>query len=258
MKFGICFSAQEALESEMFGADYLELSAWSVNNLTDEEFACLKGRIERGEIRTYSCNGLVDPDCRLTGEGVDFNAIREYCERVFERLAQLGITMLVFGSSKAKRVPEGFPFEKAWEQLKQVGEIFSDCAAKHGQTIAIEPLSYTEVNIINTLGDAAEYSRLVNKENYKILADFYHVDNNKEDFATFETHKDLLVHTHIATAGTRCMPQDEKDWEFFAKCIGTLKKIGYQGNISFEGKRNEGNAGVAEMIARMRQIYAEV
>ena len=258
MKFGICFSAQEALESEMFGADYLELNALSVNNLTDEEFACLKGRIERGEIRTYSCNGLVDPDCRLTGEGVDFDAIRAYSKRVFNRLAQLGVTMLVFGSSKAKHVPEGFPFEKAWEQLKQVGEIFSDCAAKHGQTIAIEPLSYNEVNIINTLGDAAEYSRLVNKENYKILADFYHVDNNKEDFATFETYKDLLVHTHIATAGTRCMPQDEKDWEFFAKCIGTLKKIGYQGNISFEGKRNEGNAGVAEMIARMRQIYAEV
>ncbi|MBQ9797937.1 MAG: sugar phosphate isomerase/epimerase [Clostridia bacterium] len=258
MKFGICFSAQEALESEMFGADYLELNALSVNNLTDEEFACLKGRIERGEIRTYSCNGLVDPDCRLTGEGVDFDAIRAYSERVFNRLAQLGVTMLVFGSSKAKHVPEGFPFEKAWEQLKQVGEIFSDCAAKHGQTIAIEPLSYNEVNIINTLGDAAEYSRLVNKENYKILADFYHVDNNKEDFATFETYKDLLVHTHIATSGDRCMPQDEKDWEFFAKCIGTLKKIGYQGNISFEGKRNEGNAGVSEMIARMRQIYAEV
>ncbi len=257
MKFGVCFSAQEALEIEMYDADYLELSAWSVNTLTDEEFAQLKGRVERGEIRTYSCNGLVDPDCRLTGENVDFDAISAYCERAFGRLAQLGVTMLVFGSSKAKNVPEGFPFEKAWEQLKRVGEIFSECAAKNGQMIAIEPLSYGEVNIINTLGDAAQYSKLVQKDNFKILADFYHFDHNQEDFATLDTYRDLLAHMHIATAVTRRMPQNEEDWAFFKKCISALKKVGYKGNLSFEGKRNENNEGVKEMIARMRKIYAE-
>ncbi len=89
----------------------------------------------------------------------------------------------MFGSSTAKAVPKDFSAEKAWEQLFEAGGIFSDVAKKHGQTVVVEGLNRSEVNTVNTLSDIYYYIKSVDRENFRMLADFYHIYKNGESIS---------------------------------------------------------------------------
>lgn len=253
MNFGICYNVQKALHQSPAGVDYIKLSGRKIHSFEPELIQQIREAVESGRINTYSGNGLFPADLRLTGPEVNFGAIRDYCDKTFYRLDELGARMLVFGAGKAKHVPEGFPREKAWDQLFELGHIMSAKAKEHGQMIAIEPLSYNEVNIVNTVEDAVCYAKMVNCDNFKVLVDFYHFSNNGEDFASLEKNRDWIVHTHFASAGTRNIPRTEDDWRFFTKCISKLKQIGYTGNMSFEGHSSETD-NLNAIFTKMKEI----
>ena len=257
MKFGVCCTPQVALKHFPHGADYVEFAAADVYRLDQTQFNELRSAVASGEIGTYSANGLIMPSLRLTGPDVDMSAIREYCRVTFSRLEELGIYMLVFGSGKAKHVPEGFPMEQAWEQLFELGEILSDEARLHGQTVVAEPLSYGEVNIVNTVEEAAYYARTLQRDNFKILVDFYHFDNNGEPLSSLFKNQGLLVHTHFASQKTRKTPETETDWQFFADCIRILQSMGYHGAMTFEGLLAEGHT-YDERLPRMKEIARSI
>ena len=252
MKFGICMNYKQAMEEYPFNADYFEIAAWDLKDLGKEEIGEIQSAIKNGKIKTYSANGLFPQDLRLTGD-VKWDLVREYCDMIFYKLAQLDVKTVVFGSGKAKHVPDGFSREKAWEQLYELGNLLSDIAGSHGQTVVVEPLSYKEVNIVNTVEEGAEYCRKVNRDNFKLLVDFYHFDNNAEDWASLEKNKNLLYHAHIASPKKRTLPDGEGDWEFFERSIKTLERIGFEGGLSFEGGRHDGVEYEA-MLTRMKAI----
>jgi len=254
MKIGACINYLKALEEFPSAADFVEIAAMDLRSLEQGTIDELRCAVEEGRFRAYSANGLFPSSLRLTGE-VDTGKVREYCEHIFYRLAQIHVSTVVFGSGKAKHVPDGFPMEKAWDQLFELGAMMSDIAARYGQTVVVEPLSYTEVNIVNTYEDAVKYCRAVNRSNFRALVDFYHFHSNGEDFATIERDKDLLYHTHIATPIHRSRPQTEEEWRFFEKCISFLDRIGYQGGVSFEGGAHE-IAQFNEMLTQMK-AYAQ-
>ena len=253
MKIGACRNYLVSLGEFPEEADFVEVAAWDLYSLEQAKIDELRRAVEEGRFRTYSANGLFPQDLRLTGD-VDWSKVREYCAHILDILAQIGVSTVVFGSGKAKHVPDGFPMEKAWDQLFELGAILSDGAAKYGQTVVVEPLSYAEVNIVNTFEDAVRYCRAVNRDNFKALVDFYHFDNNKEDFATIERNKDFLFHTHIATPVKRSRPETEEEWAFFKKCISFLHGIGYQGALSFEGGAHE-TEQFNQMLRGMKAHY---
>lgn len=250
MKFGLCLSGKKALRGKECGADYTEINGMRVYAMSGEEFSQYKEYVKSGNIITYSCNGLVIPEVRLTGE-VNIGKVKEYSDKLFYLMAELSVTMLVFGSGAAKQVPDGFSMEKAWDQLFEAGAVFSDTAAKYGQTIAVEALRKEEVNIVNTIEDAAFYARTVDRSNFRILADFYHMEQNGEPLSVLEKHADMLVHVHIANP-ERGMT-GEADKEYVQARIGVLKKIGYSGGVSYEGALNEDLSGVKEMLEYYRE-----
>ncbi|MBQ8309990.1 MAG: sugar phosphate isomerase/epimerase [Clostridia bacterium] len=252
MKFGICMNYKQAMEEYPFNADYFEIAVWDLKDFGKEEIGEIRTAIDDGRIKTYSANGLFPQDLRLTGD-VKWDLVREYCDSIFYKLDELDVKTVVFGSGKAKHVPDGFSREKAWEQLYELGDLLSDIAKSHGQTVVVEPLSYNEVNIVNTVEEGAEYCRKVNRDNFKLLVDFYHFDNNGEDWGSLEKNKDLLYHAHIASPKKRTLPDGEDDWDFFARCIKSLKDIGFAGGFSFEGGRHDGVEYEA-MLTRMKAM----
>ena len=196
MKIGLCTSEKELiLLARKVGFDFVEVNA-SGAVMKDEKYAMLlELSRELPDGFMYSCNGLVPGDVRLTGPEADEGKIREYAETSFARLASLGVKMIVFGSSAAKRVPEGFSFDKATEQLVAAMRIFSDEAAKHGQRVCIEPLRYAECNIINTLEDSLELARLTARENVGAHVDYFHLMQNGERLAKLEGAAKKIMHT---------------------------------------------------------------
>ncbi|MBQ9773306.1 MAG: sugar phosphate isomerase/epimerase [Clostridia bacterium] len=256
MKFGICRGLDQSLEDYPHLADYVEISAMSLVDIDPKIYADFKKAVEEGSISTYSCNGLFPADIRLTGD-VDWSVIKNYCDETFYKLAELNIKMLVFGSGKAKHVPDGFDRAKAWDQLYELGARLSDTAKQYGQTVVVEPLRYAEVNIVNTVAEGGDYCRTVNRDNFKLLVDFYHFVNNKEDPETLMQNRDLLAHTHIATVEERTRPTTEAHWSFFEDCLKQLKAIAYKGNLSFEGGFHAGE-DMSAMVARMKEIQSRI
>lgn len=249
MKFGICSTSKLV---KMFGADYSELCAYEVSAMKNDEYSALLASVKNGEIVTYSSNGLLPSDMRITGE-VDKARVREYVDKTLYRLRELGISMVVFGSADAKNVPSGFPMEKAWDQLFEFGGMLTDVAEKNGQTVAVEPLNYTEVNIVNTVKEGAYYVNTVNRSSFRLLVDFYHLSRNNEDLSVVSEYGDLLAHIHIASR-ERGIPESAEDKAYVTACIRKLKEIGYKGRISYEGKTTPQFDGVREMLELYRSV----
>lgn len=256
MQFGFCVYHDELSKRAVYGTDYVELRADRLADASEEEFRAFRRDVEAGLYQTYSCNGLIHRRFRMTGEDADLPGIKEYCKFSFDRLAQLGVKVLVFGSGPAKHVPEGFPFERAWEQLAELGNDMADVAAQYGQTVVVEPLSFNEVNIVNTLDDGAKYCRLVGRDNFKLLCDFYHFTHNGEDWAELGRNADLLYHVHIASR-PRKFAKNKADWQFFRECLLALRAIGYDRNVTFEGGRLT-PAKTRIFGARMHEIWDDL
>ena len=254
MKIGTCITPK--LFTEAFpAADCLELPAREFFTMDDGAFKDFQNRMQG--LTLCACNCLTPSDLRLTGPEVDMQAIESYCAVVFDRMAQLGVPLLVFGAGKSKAVPEGFPREKAWEQLYEIGNLFARMAKQYGQTIAVEPLSYSETNIINTVQEAVDYIRTVNMPNFKFMVDFYHFFNNNDDLAALVKNSADLVHVHFATLETRKIPYTDADFFHMRNCLKFLKAINYNGALNYEGKYAAPEL-TNRMLMTVKQYWSEI
>lgn len=235
MQFGICTQIENLPRFANTGIDFVEINASAVASKTDEAFAEAKAIAERFPGMVRACNGLVPSTLRLTGPDVDFEKIQAYTEKCFGRLAELGVTTVVFGSSAAKQVPDGFSFEKAMEQLVRVVRIFSDVAKQYGQTVVIEPLNTGECNIINTVADSVALMKAVDRENVRAHVDFYHLMQNGETLSELAPLVQYIPHVHIASPVKRIVPTFD-DGAHYGAFLKTLRDNGFDGTLSYEGK----------------------
>ena len=233
MRIGGCVGVNVEI-SKQLKIEYMEVSAMGIGLMSQEDFETLKEKIQSCPVKCEVANGLVAGDIRLTGDNADFKRLKEYAELTFKRLNEIGVKYLVFGSAKAKDVPEGFSREIAFTQIVKAGEIMSDIAKKYDQTVLVEPINPNFANIITSVSEGIELVNAVNKENFKMMVDFYHMLVSSDDFSLVEKYKDLILHVHIASPNL-CVPKSEKDWEFVEKCFSLLKNTGYTGRISYEG-----------------------
>ncbi len=235
MKVGICSEIENLELCIRSGADFIEVSNTAVSRMSESEFEAALEIVSKYPGSVYSCNCLIPSDIRLTGDDVSYDEITEFCEMSFERFSRLGGKVLVFGSAKAKNVPEGFSREKAMEQIIKCTRIFGGIAAKYGQTVVIEPLCYAEANIINLVGESKQLSDLSEMENVKAHVDFYHLMQNGETLTELKKYANHLGHVHIASPVLRTMPtfDDGADYKSF---LDIIKEGNHDQTVSYEGK----------------------
>lgn len=235
MKFGVCCGVEYAELVKRVGFDYFELgfAAWA--QLPEEEFEAGKAKIEELQFYPEAMNGMLPGDFRLTGPEADLAPVKAFLEKGFARAAAVGTKVVVFGSGGARRVPDDFHDQKAvYDQLEEYLLMASDCAEPYGINIAIEPLSFKECNILNTVSEAAYLAARVNRPNVRVLADYFHVAQNREDTESIVGFAHRMEHCHMAHPVTRKImtPDDGADYTPF---FSALKKAGYENRVSFEG-----------------------
>ena len=193
----------------------------------------LAERIETSGIRCEACNNFFPPNLRLTGDKVDMAKIERYLEIALSRAESLGAEVIVFGSGPARSVPEGFPKEKAWEQIVDLLRLISEIVEDSDITIVIEPLRREECNIINNTIEGLETVKEVNRNNVKLLVDFYHLRSEGEDPAIVKKCQGHIRHVHFARFEGRVFPK-EIDEDRYYPIYNSLKEINYQDRISVE------------------------
>jgi sugar phosphate isomerase/epimerase len=257
MQFGICGGPDLALAAREAGFDYWE---WSVPGLLkpledDKAFAeSLKAARATG-LPCPVLNLFLPGAHKVTGPAFDMALLKQFVTVTFARAKEAGVSHIVFGSGGARAVPEGFDQAAATRQIVDFLKMAAPIAAANGVTIALEPLNPKDCNILTSVAEGAAVVREAGHPAVKLLVDSYHMlrsDNRPQDI---ETNGSLFVHTHVATKDNRLMPGAEPC--DLAPFFNALKRGGYNGRMSFEGKCEADPTKLAAGLSAMKKLARE-
>lgn len=235
IKIGVC--TRDGATAATYGFDYIEPAAGEIAAMSDEEFRDYSQEVLTLPIRCRAFNGLIRrPDLKVVGNEVSLSALKDYLEPCLARCKHLGASIAVWGSAGSRNVPEGFSRRRANEQIAEFLRIAGDIGRQHELVIAIEPLRHQESNILNTGNEALEMVRTVKHPNVRMIIDYYHLREENEDPRILETAQREIVHLHFANPHGRLWPHDLAEDDHYAEFFRYLKKTGYSGGISIEGK----------------------
>ncbi|MCL2831967.1 MAG: sugar phosphate isomerase/epimerase [Treponema sp.] len=235
------------------GFDYAELPLAQVMDLPREEFTDLLSVIKTNGIPVEACNNFFPARVRLTGSQASLDTILEYAKAAVDRAAQMGAKIIVLGSSGAKNIPDGYPYDKARGQLREITFLLNQTVKPFGITIALEPLNSKESNFITTAAEALEFAVKPPLENVKMLIDYYHLRMENENPAIVNRAGPYLRHLHIASKEGRLFPK-YGDGENYADFFKRLKEINYNGRISVEGFTKDLEADGAASLDLLKKL----
>jgi sugar phosphate isomerase/epimerase len=235
IQVGVCTS--DSAGAAKYGFDYIEPSAATIAAMSDDEFRDYAAEVLASSIRCEAFNGLIRrADLKVVGDDASLSALKDYLEPCLARCRRLGASVVVWGSAGSRNVPESFSRERAWRQIATFLRMAGDIARHHDLTIAIEPLRHQESNILNTGAEALKMVRAVKHPNVRMIIDYYHLRQENEDPRIVETARREIVHLHFANPHGRVWPRDVREDDHYVAFFQYLKKIGYSGRISIEGK----------------------
>ncbi len=191
---------------------------------------------------------------KVVGPETEPDRIRRYIHRTASALESIGAKIAVLGSGRSRHVPDGWERSRAEEQFVQLLEWIGGQFAGTGITLAIEPLNRKESNIVNSVAEAVMFAQRVNHPSVRVLADFYHMDEEDEPLQTLIDHKDWLAHIHLADTGRLSPGTGSYPYEQFA---AALKAAGYSGMISAECTVHDPASELPASLAFMKRIFGE-
>lgn len=250
-QFGICTGIENAEVVRAAGWNFVEGNVQTVCMGDQDEAAWRaagwEGKFAAATLAMPAANCLVPASLKVTGPEADLEKLRGYMTNVLRRARRLGLKTLVFGSGGARHVPEGWPRNKAWEQVLGFLQMSAPLAAANDVTIMVEHLNRKECNIINTVAEAMEYVKAVGHPNVQCLVDSWHLWLEEEPLSNLEAAMPWIRHVHLADKEGRVAPgQSAGGGSDYRKFFGVLKKAGYDGRISVEAKFEGGLAETAK------------
>jgi sugar phosphate isomerase/epimerase len=261
MQLGLCTAETARIRAAReWGYDYVEIAGRSLVPLEPESsWHPLRRQLEDTGATITHLNSFIPADVRCVGPDVDWARVRAYLESCAARAAEVGVRTFVWGSAPSKRVPVGWPLARAFEQIERAAHLIADALAPHGGTCAIEPLNARETNVIYHLTDGVLLAAAVDRQQLRVLADYYHMALLNEPLEHLAAARDWLVHTHTAGANRHFpRPGDGLDHRAY---LAALRAIGYDGSLSLECSRVPEGADFADEaragVAYYRQLLAE-
>ncbi|MBQ7121441.1 MAG: sugar phosphate isomerase/epimerase [Clostridia bacterium] len=195
MKFGVCAGTdiEKMKLIKEIGYDYAESHCQELASKPYEHLDAMKAT----GLPVAAANCFIG--MRVVGEEKDYAAIDGYLSTLFEKAAYLGIRYLVFGSSGARRIPEGMSLEEGRAEIADfLKNHVAPQAEKYNIPVAIEPLRPQECNAINTIDDGVEIAKKVASPYVKVLADVAHMYCQNEPMDKLITYKDWIIHAHTS------------------------------------------------------------
>ena len=181
VQVGYCAGLKDVSAAKRAGFDYIELSTTEIAALTDADFESAVAAVTDAGLPVPVTNLFLPPTLKVTGPEADPARQMAYVTKAFDRLARLGVRIVVFGSGGARRVPDGYAKDDAFKQLVDFGRRIAPLAQARGLTVAIEPLRREETNIINSAAEGLELVEAVGAPGFQLMIDFFHLARERED-----------------------------------------------------------------------------
>lgn len=251
MKIGCCSAIENAALLQEAGFDYIECTVTSLAaEESDEHFAPILAQYRASPLPTPVLNVFLPGDLKVVGQAVDWLRVEKYVNSALARANQIGAGMIVFGSGRSRSIPDGFDRAEAWSQLVRFLQITADAADANDVVIVIEPLNTKESNVLNSVAEGVQLAQEVNRASIRVLADFYHMDEENEALDHLVQYADWLEHIHVADTDRRAPGTGSYPYAEFAQ---KLHQSGYDGLVSVECRWEDLAAEAAPSARFLRQ-----
>ncbi len=108
----------------------------------------------------------------------------------------------------------------------------SDYAAPKGVMLALEEVTIMQTNFLNTLAESVDFIERVNKPNFRLMMDIFHMNLEEKDiYEAIRKYSPYNIHVHLADNNRRYPGQCGLDFE---KIIQTFHDCGYTGDFTTE------------------------
>jgi sugar phosphate isomerase/epimerase len=237
MQIGLLITDLNQLEdAAAWGYEYAETVPQALGLDDPELRKRALAQIGRAPLPVLSlCGFIPDPQGQglmVVGSEADLGRLRTFVRRVFTLMQEAGIGVIGYGSGGSRWVPEGFPRERALEQVREFLQLCGEEGEAHGVRVALEPYNRDDANLLNEVPEALEVVRQVGHSHAQLMADFFHMQLNGESLAVLEPAGPHLIHAHLAEPG-RGRPQSTSAEH--AAFIQALKRAGYEGLLTQTG-----------------------
>lgn len=254
---GIAAPLDKAVMLKAAGAEFLTESVGNflVPDKDEAEFEKNLAKLAASPLPVLACNGFIRPaNLHCVGPDANHDLILTWAETAFRRMKKANGKFIVFGSAGARKIPDGWPKEKADEQFVALLKKLGPLAEAQNIIVTVEQLRAEECNYINHLGEGAALIRATGHPNIRMLADLYHMASGGDTPADLKAAMDVVVHIEIAEKEGRTVPGVSGD--DFRPYFRVLRETGYKGAVSIEGKWTDANIGPA--FAEMAKQAGEV
>ena len=260
MRFGLCAGNLVVIRQlATWGYDYAEIGGSTVLPFEgDRAFAPVRAQLLECGVPIEALAGFIPGSVPILGPNVDPGQVRGYLETTIARAAEVGVRVINWGSVASRRVPDGWPMSKAWEQIERTAGLIADIAATSGVTIAVESVNPREANILFYLSEAVNLAQTINRPNFRLNVDYYHLYKQNEPPEHFTAAIPFLAHAHTSDDQRGFPALGGWDQRRFLRM---LRAAAYDGRLSFEinGTLTPAFADAAQRsVARMRELQWEL
>ena len=241
------------------GFDFTEFNATGLCQLSDEDFQILVEENKKQPLKLQALNGMFSAAFHLADPSNQWDEIVSYIHKLIDRMAMLSIPYVVFGSGKARAIPDTMQKQDAFNNIHRMMHAFADYAEPKGITLVLEPLRKQESNVYNLVSDSGKDVYAVNRKAIRLLADSYHMVYEDTPAEIVEDFPDILRHCHIAEGPDRTPPGifTTGDPDYNKRFANSLKKIGYTEGVSIECGFSDFKTEAPKALSYMRSIFAE-
>ena len=234
--FGIVAGPDSTPAMKSAGFDYLEgnCQAYFKGDDADHDPA---GYRDDSALPIPAAAMLLPGDLKIVGPDRDPRRASVYMRRLLERAGRMKVDLVVFGSGRSRGVPDGYDRDAARGEILDFLRDAAPHAHAAGVTIVVEPLNRGECNILNGVAETMTYVRDVDSPAVACLVDSYHSWKEDEPLADVEAAMPWVKHVHVADRDGRTAPGGGGATpEMYRDLFAVLKRGGYDGRISVEGK----------------------
>jgi sugar phosphate isomerase/epimerase len=248
IRFGFCGDPAQGAVYKEAGCDYVEGGVQSFLKPMDETWVPAVAR-DALALPLESYNTFLPATLKITGPDVDLEKLKAYATRACERAKAMGSSVIVWGSGPARKIPDGWPRDKAEEQYVAALRVAGPIAKRNGLVLALEPLPSSETNIANTTIETFGHIRKAGAEGIALMVDLRHFTTMKEPLENLDTLKGQFVHAHVGN------PQS--DPAVLRSQMVRLKAGGFCARMSIEGGVKDVKKELKPAIEMLRKIWAE-
>ena len=237
IRLGICTDPDKAFIVKKAGFDFYEPKAFDMYSVTDEQIDEWAKMHEDIGIKAEAMNCMLIGDKhQVTGPAANHDVIREYLLTIVPRCARMGCKTIVFGSAWSRNMPDGFcDRDLAYKQICEYLQMAADICAEYDINIAIEPLSATVTNIVSYVSEGHYVARLAQRENVRLLVDFYAASCNYESiYGELVGYARTMEHLHFSAVDRKYPRRDDAYSKEYAVFFNGVKDSGFNRRISIE------------------------